>query len=311
MSRETTATINHQLTAFAQGHMNDLAQAYALANRLCPIVPVPGAHGQYKVFNDDNSFTVYNTERAMGGDPTRIRFSATDAYFNCSPQALEITVDEHERTQAGAEQDMLWQDKITALTNARALSFAHKRVAFVLANTTAEAGLGNFSSPDVDPVATFDKVISDLALACGAMTPIQITLDWNSWRIIRNHPLVSKRATGVQVSGISIEQFASMLSTPVDIMAANVVFKSTQQATTKTRLLAGNVLFTYSVPNPTRYDPSAFKCFTAGPNNVASVRTWQALNGLYEGAMLDWTEDLKLTSSKAVKRLAITVPEGS
>ncbi|MEY4428710.1 MAG: hypothetical protein RLZZ182_1399, partial [Pseudomonadota bacterium] len=92
MSRTASAILNYQLTAYAQGYMNDLAGALTLAERLAPSTPVPGTSGQFKSFDDKNSFKVYNTRRAMGGDPVRVEFGATDATYNCQPRALEITI---------------------------------------------------------------------------------------------------------------------------------------------------------------------------------------------------------------------------
>src|ERR1044071_2739927 len=126
MPRQTTATLNYQLTTFAQGHMNDTRRTMELAERLAPTVQVPGSSGQYKQFNDANSFQLYNTARALGGDPLRIEFAADDAFYNCKPQALEVTVDGEERRQAGEEnsiaQQLLDEGKVKALLNGVSLS---------------------------------------------------------------------------------------------------------------------------------------------------------------------------------------------
>ena len=150
-----SATLNYQLTDFATGHMNDLKAAYDYAERICPTVRVPGSHGQYKKFDDVNSFQTYNTARAMGADPTRIEFAAEDEFYNCAPQALEVTVDEEERRQAGENnavaQQLLDEGKIKAVLNAAALSYAYKRTNYVINNTTPVAQRGNFSNPNIDP----------------------------------------------------------------------------------------------------------------------------------------------------------------
>jgi hypothetical protein len=91
-----SATLNYQLTAYAQGLWNDLADVVKLAERLSPTTPVPGASGQFKKFDDKNSFMPEKTARALGGDPTVIAFSATDDTYSCKPQALEVRVDKIE-----------------------------------------------------------------------------------------------------------------------------------------------------------------------------------------------------------------------
>ena len=46
------ATLNYQLTAYAQGLWNDISDVIKLAERLAPTTPVPGAAGQFKKFED-------------------------------------------------------------------------------------------------------------------------------------------------------------------------------------------------------------------------------------------------------------------
>jgi len=317
-----SATLNYQLTDFATGHMNDLKAAYEYAERICPTVRVPGSHGQYKKFDDVNSFQTYNTARAMGADPTRIEFAAEDEFYNCTPQALEVTVDEEERRQAGENnavaQQLLDEGKIKAVLNASALSYAFKRTNYVIANTTPVSNRGNFSNPNIDPIDQIDEQLDLLSLACGSVNFLKVTMDVSAWRAIRSHPLVKKRLVGVQVSEISVEQLKTMLLFPVDLMVASISYTGTNQGPVggagagageqsgKKRLLAGNILIHYSVPDPTLYDPSAFKCFVAGQSNVQAVRSYMAPNGLYGGHIVDWSEDIEQTSAVAMARLQLS-----
>src|SRR3954469_9478766 len=96
MGIESSATLNYQLTTFAQGHMNDLADARALAERLAASTPAPGSTSQVKKCNDKNSCLPEDTARGMGGDPKLIAFGASDDTFACKPQALEVRVDQAE-----------------------------------------------------------------------------------------------------------------------------------------------------------------------------------------------------------------------
>jgi len=314
--------MNYQLTEFAIGHMNDLQKSYDLAERLCPTVSVIGAHGPFKQFDDANSFSVYNTARSLGGDPTRITFGAGDSRYDATPQALEVTIDEKERQDAGVNnavaQQLLDQGKIKALLNTTALSAAKKRVDFVIANTTAAVGedgkvRGNFSDTSIDPIDQLDEQIELMDRDCGSAGELKMTLDLSSWRIIRSHPLVKKRLVGVQVSEISIDQFKNMLLVPVDIMVARISYiptkpgqQTTMEKTGKKRLLQGNILLHMDYPSPTVYDPSPFKCFTTGDNRITGVRSYMAPNGLWGAHLVDWSEDLKKCSSLSMRRIALT-----
>lgn len=83
---------NETLKNFASGLAQD-AMKNSLAEFIAPRVVTGVASGQYKVFSDKNSFLAPDASRAVGGKARRIGFESTDAYFNCAPNALEITID--------------------------------------------------------------------------------------------------------------------------------------------------------------------------------------------------------------------------
>jgi hypothetical protein len=320
-SPSDSATLNYQLTNFATGFMNDVSRGMELADRLCPIVRTPGSTGQYKTFDDVNSFTVYNTARAAGGDPNTIGFSAGDAYYNCEEQALQVKIDIKERRDAGdlnnlVAQQLVDEGKIQALINSQINGMAHKRVQFVLANLAAEAGVGNFSNPDIDPIDQIDEKIEELLNRCnGQEQNLKITLSRRGWRSIRNHPKVKARCNGVKTSGIRLEELAEALTTPVEIKVFSFLYlaksaadsdpaKLGASAPKKKALLDGDIILHYSTPNATVYDPSAFKAFM--PVNVGTVKSYSASHGLWSAHFVDWSEVLKQTSTLAAMRLTIT-----
>lgn len=315
MSRQSSATLNYQLTNYAQGHLNDLmaGESMALARRLAPPVPVGGSSGQYKAFSDLNAFQVYNTARAMGGDPTRMVFATTDPTYSCLPQALEITVDKAERQAAGDDpmaNQLLDQAKIKILLGGAARSHAKAVVDKVLSSVTAVVDRGNWSLDGVDPIDQLDEQLDLLTKEVGSTANINLDMDVTAWRTLRNHAKVKNRVNGAQATPITREQLVGSLVVPVNLMISSIVYdqnKIGQSSTSKKRLLASEVLLYYSVPNPTVYDPSAFKTFTVGPENqISSVRSYKALHELWDGHVIDWSEDIKQTGSAAMKRLTIT-----
>jgi hypothetical protein len=324
----SSATINYTLTDLAIGHMNDLSSTYAYAERLCPTVYVPGSVGRYKKFDDVNSFQIYGTGRAMGADPTRIEFAAEDEYYHCAPQGLEVTVDEEERNLAGADnavaQQLLDEGKIKAVTNAAVLSYAFNRTNYVLNAVAPIANRGNFSNPNIDPIDQIDEQLDVLQLACGSSDNIKITMDVSAWRAIRANPLAKRRIIGVQMGMPTIPQFRDTLLFPCDIMVAGISYVAAPgtgpagggsatvntpgggEFAAKSRLLSGNILIHFSAPNPTIYDPSAFKSFVTGTSNVQAVRSYMAPNGLYGGHIIHWSEDIEQTSAIAMRRLQMS-----
>lgn len=314
MSVITSAALNQQLTSYAQGHMNDLADTRALAERLAPSTPVPGSSGQFKKFNDKNSFLPEDTARAVGGDPKLIAFNASDDTFACQPQALEVRVDQTEVEAAGSNagalgQQLLREGKIGAMLNKASLSHTVQVVAAVLAAVGAQAGKGNWSDAGVDPIDQLDEQLDALSLDCGSTSNIKLTLDVGAWRALRSHPKVKARCTGVQVGGITKEQLAGLLLFPIDIMIAAIAKDTTGEkvASSKARVLASTALLHFGVPGATLYDPSPFKTFTVGMGTpMSGVRSYQAANGLWEGHIIDWSRDIKQTSTLAMRRLTIS-----
>jgi hypothetical protein len=313
MSRQAAATVNHVLTAYAQGFANDLLQQQAVVNALCPTVSVVGASGGYKIFSDENSFRVYNTQRGLGGRARRIEFDATDGTFNCQPQALEVTIDDHERDLAAAAGnplagELLDQGKIRALLNSTALSHYNKVVAAVIAAITATPNRGNWSNKDIDPIDQLDEALDTLSTNVGSTQFINLVLSTGAWRALRNHPKTKARCSGVQVGGISREQLQGILMFPCNVVIGSVSKLSTKlgQTGAKANVVGDNAILTYSVPSPTQYDPSAFKCFTTGSGNVSAVRTYRDESARSDVHAVDWSEDIKETSTTARARLAIT-----
>lgn len=314
-----SATLNYQLTAYAQGLWNDIKDVVMLAERLSPTTPVPGANGQFKKFDDKNSFMPEKTMRALGGDPVLIGFNATDDYYNCKPQALEVRVDKEEDQAAGnaggeVEQNLLDQGKIKALINKVALSHVVDVVNTVLAAvpagyTGAPQGLGQWSSPDVDPIDQLDAALLYLTQNCGSTQNLKITMDVAAWNALRNNPKVKARAVfgaASSVASINTEMLTASLIFPCDVMVANVVYDTTRLAQTpnKARVLPSTCLIHYSVPNATIYDPSAFKTFTVGAAGfLGNVRTYVAQNQLWRGHLVDWSRDIHQTSSLSMVRI--------
>ena len=315
-SVQSSATLNYQLTSFAQGLMNDLGDVMKLAERLAPTTPVPGATGQFKKFDDKNSFMPEKTARALGGDPVLIAFNASDDSYSCKPQALEVRVDKEEDQAAGnnggdVQVELLDQGKIRALINKVALSHVLDVCNTVLAATSVQPGVGTWSDPNIDPIDQINQQLLGIAQDCGSTQNVKMTMDLSVWNTIRTHPKVKARAlfgAGADVATISISQLNAALIYPVDIMPANVVYDTTHlnQTASKARALTGVMLLHYSLPNGTIYDPSAFKSFTVGSAGfLGNVRSYVAPNQLWRGHLVDWSRDIKMTSTLSMRRINI------
>jgi hypothetical protein len=312
-----SATLNYQLTAYAQGLWNDIQDVIKLAERLSPTTPVPGAVGQFKKFDDKNSFMPEKTARALGGDPVLMAFSASDDSFSCKPQALEVRVDKEEDQSAGDQggavaQNLLDQGKINALINKVALSHVIDVATAVMAAVNPQSNVGNWTNPDIDPLDQINAQLLGLTNDCGSSQNIKMTMDITAWNTLRAHPKVKARAlfgAASSLASISQDQLNAALIFPVDILVANIVYDTTRlnQAAAKQRVMQGNMLLHYSVPGATIYDPSAFKTFTVGNAGfLGNVRTYVAPNQLWRGHLVDWSRDIKQTSSLSMRRIGMS-----
>jgi len=238
---------------------------------------------------------------------------------------LEITVDEEERNLVGKDnavaQQLLDEGKIKALLNSAALSYTYNRINYVLTNTTAVVGVGNFSNPNIDPIDQIEQVLDSISKACGSTAGLKIDMDVGAWRAIRSNPLAKRRIIGVQLGMPTVPQFQDCLLFPADVKVHAISYVSAPgtgpagggsttantpsagEFATKSRLLAGTILVHYNQPDPSLYDPSAFKSFTVGTGNVQAVRSYMAPNGLYGGHIVDWSEDIEQTSTIAMQKI--------
>lgn len=301
--------ISQTLTNFARGLNQDL-QAGSIAGFMCPDVVTGAAVGKYKKFDDYNAFQDYNTARAPGADPTRIRVDASDADFNCKPHALEATVDESERDEWG-EGDPLGIQQIKVRTLVTSAKLAKERRILAAAKTvTAVSSKGVWSGGNNNPVNEIDEQIEALATEAGMM-PNRIAIGLPAWRIIRGHPEVIKRFPGADKVGVTLEQFASLLLNPaielkVGILAGNTKKVGDSTGRAKVNLVGSEVFVFLSQDGASKDDPSFMKCFMTRSGNIDSVGTYSAPNGLWDGIITKWSEDVQVTGAACGRRITVS-----
>ncbi len=306
MGARTTAASNPTLTNYAQGLSQDLASA--TANFLAPIVQVPAGLGRYKQLDDKNQSQIYSTDRALGGNATRIQFSATDPSFDCRPQALEVGIDDAEYDAAGdGNAGRLDESRVRTLITAATL--AHEDKVIQVAKTlTAVAGKGVWSNAANDPVAEIDEQIEAIATVCGRL-PNRIVFGLGAWRIARNHSKVVNRVSANATVGVIIQQFAAMLMNPDIEIRVGVLSKDTTKfgAAKNAVNIIGLELFLFiGQDQPSEYDPTFMKTFMTHSGGVVAVRTYRDEQARSTIHAVDWSEDVKITGTGAARRLTIS-----
>ncbi len=302
----TTFTVEEILTTFARGFMQDMKKG--LANFFAPIVGTGIATGQYKTYDLKNAFQVPNTVRAIGGDANRLAFDSDDAHYNCTPHALEVVIDEHERKLAGeANIAALEQGKIAALLATAKLAREHEVVAGARAALTAVSGKGVWSSAEVDPIDQLDEQIEAIAKSTG-MFPNRMVLGVSAFRALRANAKIKDELKGSGDMRLSIDKLRERLMVPdIDIRLGTMVYDTTKpgKASSLDFLLGADVFLFIGSDSPTAFDPSFMKTFATDSSLIDSVKSYEEgpRRKIYA---TDWTQHVLATSTISGRRLAIT-----
>ena len=291
---------NVTLTNYARGLAQDISAT--LANFLAPEVVVPAATGQYKSFDDKNTFQVIDTSRAVGGPAKRLEFAASDPTYNCLPQALEIAIDDHERDEAGQNDPLRLEE---AKTQTLVSSAVTSHEAKVFAALTALAAATNITLASDDPIAKIDEQIEALATDTGRM-PNRLVIGLPLWNKLRNNAKVIARFPGAASVGVSMAQFSSLLLNPSIDIRVGILAKDTTKlgaAKANVNIVGQQLVIFHANASPTLYDPSFMKTFRLRRGGVDVVRTYRDDSARSDILAVDWSEDIRVTSSVCARKV--------
>jgi len=304
-SNIATASYNPTLTNYAQGIAPDLSSG--VADFIAPRVIVPAGTGYYKEIDSKDAMQRYITKRALGGPAKRIGFSSDDKTFNCLPNALEIGVDDAERDAAGdvgnAQQSLVESKIMTLISNA---NIAREiEVVGVVSALTAVSGRGTWSHADADPIEELAETIEEIAV--NGQMPNRIVFGVTAWRILRNHPKVIARMPGADVASLTRDKLISMLDYDMDIRVASMAADAAKRGKTKDAgFITGASVYVFrGDDNPTQFDASAVKTFSTTATGVGGVSEYRDNSCRSDIYALDWSQDIKVTASAMIKKLAI------
>lgn len=296
----SSSKFNVTLTNYARGLAQDISAS--LANFLAPEVVVTAATGQYKSFDDKNTFQVVDTARAVGGPAKRLEFAATDPTYNCLPQALEIAIDDHERDEAGESDPLRLEEAKTQTLVSSAVTSHEVKVFAKLADLAAAANIVLASD---DPIAKIDDHIEALARDTGRM-PNRLVIGLPLWNKLRNSPQVIARFPGAVSVGVSMAQFSSLLLNPSIDVRVGILSKDTAKlgvAKNTVNIVGLQLVIFHASQSPTIYDPSFMKTFRLRRGGVDVVRTYRDDSARSDILAVDWSEDIRVTSSVCARKL--------
>lgn len=297
---------DQQLTSFAHGIAPDISKP--LAELMAPQCVAPAGFGHYVKFDDDEAFRWADMKRARGGDIAMIELPAGAGKFSCDPYALGIPIDVDETRAVGeAGMTQLRESKTRTLVSREAVSREKRVFDAFAANTTAIGGAGTWTSAAADPIDELDGMIADLATVTGS-SDINLVISLSALRQLRKHPKVRAHFPGASLINVSAQVLSSLLIMPVNIKIASmpIAMEKSGKAASKQLIGAGKIYAFISSPNPSPYDPSAFKTFTTTLGQVRGVGSYQK-PPFVEVLYMDYSEEILLTGTQCVSRLDVAL----
>jgi len=311
MSKLAAISAKPTLREYAQGAAQRAVSP--VADFIAPTVPVATSVGKFKQYDEKSRFRLPATRRAIGGRATEVGFLASDADYNCSPHALDYPIDMLEQIEAEPLENMLMEGSQIVSEIA---GLAHEKTVIDAAITAAGAGTALAIGANDDVVDQIDTQILAVLLAAkyGSLMSVGVVIGASIWKAIKNHVSVRNRFT---VSGatkqasplatLTAGDFGLTLLGQPEIQASFMVFDDAAEGVTADVkfVLDKSLLVFARHPNPTRRDPSFMKTFRL-MNRYMVPGTYTRDDGRVEVAKFDWSEDVKVTNSAAVKRLYIS-----
>ena len=219
---------------------------------------------------------------------------------------MEITIDDSERDAAGTLNPLdLEQAKVKTLVQSSVVSHERHVITTVNAGVSATGGVGVWSSDSNDPVAEIDAQIEAIAKDTGQL-PNAILMGMTAWKLFRNNAKTVAKQPGATLIGLNQGQASAMLINPgVDIRLSTMAYDTTKEGKTRSQAFVNgdDVYIFVRSASPTIYDPSAIKTFAGGRGGVTAVREYRDESSRSDVYAVDWSRDVKITSSISIKRI--------
>ena len=172
---------------------------------------------------------------------------------------------------------------------------------------SAVASKGDWDNDQKDPIAEIDEQIEAIATATGQM-PNRMILGLSAFKALRHNAKVIARMPGATLIGATTSQIAAMTLNPqmdirVGVLSADA-YKAGKTAS-KSNIVGGECYIFCASENPTQYDPSFAKTFSAAPGSVFDVRVYQD-DPRTDIIAVDWTVDIKVVAAAACRRITMS-----
>jgi hypothetical protein len=313
MSLLSDVAASPMLKEYAQGAAQDAVQP--VADFIAPTVNVAAPVGRFKKYTERDRFRLPETRRAIGGRATTLQFEATDGTYQCQPNALDYPVDVQEELAAGDVENMLMEGAVSV---AEVGGLVHEKRVIDAAIAAAGAGT-NVSVGGVDAVDQIDNALLGVLKAAkyGSLMGVGVLFGATAFKLFKNSASVKARfvtsgsgkkgdlSTGTLAS-VTPDLASSLFLGQPETRVSYMVYDASAEGTAENMqfILDTSVLIFARKQNPTRRDPSFMKTFRLMGKWMVPG-SYQRDDQRVEVAKFDWSEDVQVTNSTAVKRLVL------
>lgn len=297
---------------FAAGLAGELVSP--TADFIAPTVTVASSIGRYKKYFGAESLRIPDTRRGVEGKAAKVSFSAADGTYNCEHHALDFPADMIARIESEEMGLNLLRQGALVASQIAALSHEDRVI------TAAIAAAGAATTVNVnttDPIDSIDTQVRAVALACGGFAGImkvRIVLGLGALQILKNSEKVRSRyvsAGGVAstaIPNISEAQLSSLIITGPEVRTSLAVKDSAKTGAAATDLdwiMENDILVFAASDQTSEFDPSFMKTFRLA-NQWMVPRAYTSDDGRVEYQGWDWSADVAVSNSGAIKRLTLT-----
>lgn len=308
MSKLASISSQPHVREYAQGAAQSATSA--VAEFLSPTVGVATSTGRFKRYDEKHRFRIPDTRRALGGRATELGFAATDATYNCAPNALDFPVDLLEQLES-ADLENVYQEAADIVSDVAALS--HEKKVIDLAISTVGGGTALDIGASDDVIDQLDANILSVIKAAkyGGLMGVGILMGANAWRVVKNHKSVIDRFVAggrKQFANPSMTEFGQLLVTNAETRVSLMCFDDAAEGLPEDIefVLDGDILVFARRESPTRRDPSFMKTFRLR-NQWMVPGSYTREDGRAEVAKFDWSEDVQVTNSAAAVRRTVVI----
>ncbi len=303
-------TSSPMLQEFAQGAAQSAVQP--VADFLAPTVEVPTSIGRYKIYTEKNRFLPPDTLRAIGGRATVLSFDATDATYNCQPNALDFPIDYLEMIEEAALTNALMEGA-TIVAEVAALAHEQSVINTAIAATTSGAISKTWSgNSGSDPIDDIDAQILSVIKAAryGSLMGVGVLFGAGAWRLFKNAPNVRSRFVAAgddSIPNVTPAEATKLFVGNPEVRTSYMVVDTAKEglAPSVSFLLDTSVLIFARLQNPTRRDPSFMKTFRLMGNYMVPG-SYLRDDGRVEVAKFDWSEAVAVTNGSAAQLLTVS-----